>query len=121
MRDRLAEVCFLGGNCRLSDCLQEVHEFGVEPITFTDKNGRGLEGSSAAIPGFELVIFRQEVAGPYRSTRCSTTGMLDGRCVFGLLDGSDPSDGGPIAGRGPVGSPVRGDAMPGSTVRCSSI
>jgi hypothetical protein len=57
----------------------------------------------------------------YRSTRRRTTEMLDGKRLFGLLDGSDPSGGGPTAGCGPVGSSVRGNAEPGSTVRCNSI
>jgi len=77
-------------------------------------------GSSAAIPRLDLDLLTREDS-PYRSTRCRTTGMLDGKRVLGLLDGSDPSGGGPTAGRGPVGSPARGNAKPSSTVRCSSI
>jgi hypothetical protein len=77
----------------------------------------------AAPPRFRnlTLIFWQEVDGLYRSTRCRITGMLDGRRVLGFLDGSDPSGGGPTAGRGPVGSPARGNVKPSSTVRWSSI
>jgi len=89
-------------------------------ITFNDKDCYGL---ATAVPRFHNLnlIFWQEVGGRYRSTRCSTTGMLDGERLFGFLDGSDPSGGGPTAGRGPAGSSARCDVKPDPTVRCSSI
>lgn len=67
------------------------------------------------------LIYWQEGDSPYRSTRCRTTGMLDGKRLFGLLDGSDPSGGGPTAGRDPVDCSLRDGATPASTVRCISI
>ncbi|MCU1248356.1 MAG: hypothetical protein JWQ49_1385, partial [Edaphobacter sp.] len=83
--------------------------------------GPSMTGSARYHQRRPDLVFRREVDWPYRSTRCRTTGMLDGKRMFGLLDGSDPSGGGPTAGRGPLGSSARGNAEPGSTVRCNSI
>jgi len=48
--------------------------------------------------------------------------MLVGGRVFGFLEGSDPSGGGPIAGRELAGSGAGfGGVVPGAIVRCNSI
>lgn len=57
-----------------------------------------------------------DASGLYRSTRCRTIG-IKGRPKPPPIDGSDPSGGGPMAGRGPAGSATRGMRKPKSIVR----
>lgn len=60
-------------------------------------------GGDTLPQGKEFLCLSAFALPAYRFTRCSTTGMLSGICQERLNDGSVPSGGGPIAGRGPVG------------------
>ncbi len=77
-------------------------------LTIRERRPSNLSASqiSKERPG-TLGIVADGLALTYLCTRCRTNGMLAGGRMFRFLDGSDPSGGGPIAGRDPVGSEGR--------------